>query len=118
MLDAVVLVDLGCRMARAAGVSKELGQRVADLLVDAGARIVGVTRCVMVNATGPGVFLTVLMGPAFAAADRTAPDAAPTSLGRSGALEHIDGTLLFLCSVTPRFVTGLLWMGEGEDIAK
>lgn len=70
------------------------------------------------NAIGPGFFPTELTGPVFADPDRAARNAAQTCIGRNGALEDIDGPLLFLCSDASSYVTGQVLMVDGGYTAK
>lgn len=70
------------------------------------------------NAIGPGFFPTELTGPVFADPDRAARNAAQTCIGRNGALEDIDGPLLFLCSDASAYVTGQILMVDGGFTAK
>lgn len=70
------------------------------------------------NAIGPGFFPTELTGPVFADPERAARNAAQTCVGRNGALEDIDGPLLFLCSDASAFVTGQVLMVDGGYTAK
>lgn len=70
------------------------------------------------NAIGPGFFPTELTGPVFADPERAARNAAQTCVGRNGALEDIDGPLLFLCSDASSFVTGQILMVDGGYTAK
>jgi gluconate 5-dehydrogenase len=65
------------------------------------------------NAIGPGFFPTELTGPVFADPERAARNAAQTCIGRNGALEDIDGPLLFLCSDASAYVTGQVLMVDG-----
>ena len=65
------------------------------------------------NAIGPGFFPTELTGPVFADPERAAGNAAQTCIGRNGALEDMDGPLLFLCSDASAYVTGHVWMVDG-----
>ncbi|MDA7429391.1 SDR family oxidoreductase [Primorskyibacter aestuariivivens] len=70
------------------------------------------------NALGPGFFPTELTASVFDDADRAARNAAQTCIGRNGALEDIDGPLLFLCSEASRYVTGQILMVDGGFTAK
>lgn len=70
------------------------------------------------NAIGPGFFPTELTGPVFADPERAARNAAQTCIGRNGALEDIDGPLLFLCSNASAYVTGQVLMVDGGYTAK
>ena len=70
------------------------------------------------NAIGPGFFPTELTGPVFADPERAASNAAQTCIGRNGALEDIDGPLLFLCSNASAYVTGQVLMVDGGYTAK
>lgn len=70
------------------------------------------------NAIGPGFFPTELTGPVFSDPDRVARNAAQTCVGRNGALEDIDGPLLFLCSEAASYVTGQVLMVDGGYTAK
>jgi NAD(P)-dependent dehydrogenase (short-subunit alcohol dehydrogenase family) len=70
------------------------------------------------NAIGPGFFPTELTGPVFADPERAARNAAQTCIGRNGALEDIDGPLLFLCSNASSYVTGQVLMVDGGFTAK
>ena len=70
------------------------------------------------NAIGPGFFPTELTGPVFADPERAARNAAQTCAGRNGALEDIDGPLLFLCSDASAYVTGQVLMVDGGFTAK
>lgn len=70
------------------------------------------------NAIGPGFFPTELTGPVFADPDRAARNAAQTCIGRNGALQDIDGPLLFLCSDASAYVTGQVLMVDGGFTAK
>lgn len=71
-----------------------------------------------INAIGPGFFPTELTGPVFADPERAARNAAQTCVGRNGALDDIDGPLLFLCSDASSFVTGQVLMVDGGFTAK
>lgn len=70
------------------------------------------------NAIGPGFFPTELTGPVFADPERAARNAAQTCIGRNGALQDIDGPLLFLCSDASAYVTGQVLMVDGGFTAK
>ncbi len=70
------------------------------------------------NAIGPGFFPTELTGPVFADPERAARNAAQTCIGRNGALEDIDGPLLFFCSDASAYVTGQVLMVDGGFTAK
>ncbi|MEJ6392971.1 SDR family oxidoreductase [Gymnodinialimonas sp. 2305UL16-5] len=76
------------------------------------------THGINANAIGPGFFPTELTGPVFADPDRAARNAAQTCIGRNGALEDIDGPLLFLCSDASAYVTGQVLMVDGGFTAK
>ena len=71
-----------------------------------------------VNAIGPGFFPTELTGPVFADPERAARNAAQTCIGRNGALDDIDGPLVFLCSDQSAYVTGQVLMVDGGFTAK
>jgi gluconate 5-dehydrogenase len=70
------------------------------------------------NAIGPGFFPTELTAPVFSDPDRAARNAAQTCIGRNGALNDIDGPLLFLCSNASAYVTGQVLMVDGGYTAK
>ncbi|MEM7528305.1 MAG: SDR family oxidoreductase [Pseudomonadota bacterium] len=70
------------------------------------------------NAIGPGFFPTELTAAVFSDADRSARNAAQTCMKRNGALEDIDGPLLFLCSDASNYVTGQVLMVDGGFTAK
>jgi gluconate 5-dehydrogenase len=70
------------------------------------------------NAIGPGFFPTELTGPVFADPERAARNAAQTCAGRNGALEDIDGPVLFLSSNASAYVTGQVLMVDGGFTAK
>lgn len=70
------------------------------------------------NAIGPGFFPTELTGPVFKDPVRAARNAEQTCIGRNGALEDIDGPLLFLCSNASAYVTGQVLMVDGGFTAK
>jgi gluconate 5-dehydrogenase len=70
------------------------------------------------NAIGPGFFPTELTGPVFADPERAARNAAQTCAGRNGALEDLDGPLLFLSSDASAYVTGQILMVDGGFTAK
>jgi gluconate 5-dehydrogenase len=70
------------------------------------------------NAIGPGFFPTELTSPVFADPDRAARNAAQTCAGLNGALEDLDGPLLFLCSDASAYVTGQVLMVDGGFTAK
>ncbi|MEM6303270.1 MAG: SDR family oxidoreductase [Pseudomonadota bacterium] len=65
------------------------------------------------NAIGPGFFPTELTGPVFADVALAEKNAAQTCIGRNGALEDMDGPLLFLCSEATGYVTGQVLMVDG-----
>lgn len=73
---------------------------------------------VTANAIGPGFFPTELTGPVFADPERAARNAAQTCVGRNGALDDMDGPLLFLCSDASAYVTGQVLMVDGGYTAK
>jgi gluconate 5-dehydrogenase len=70
------------------------------------------------NAIGPGFFPTELTGPVFADPERAARNAAQTCIGRNGALDDLDGPLLFLCSNASAYVTGQVLMVDGGYTSK
>lgn len=73
---------------------------------------------ITVNAIGPGFFPTDLTKAVFADPDRAARNAAQTCIGRNGALEDLDGPILFLCSNASAYVTGQILMVDGGYTAK
>lgn len=73
---------------------------------------------IMVNAIGPGFFPTELTAAVFSDEGRMARNAAQTCVGRNGAIEDIDGPLLFLSSDAASFVTGQVLMVDGGFTAK
>lgn len=70
------------------------------------------------NAIAPGFFETELTAAVFANPERAARNAAQTCIGRNGALDDLDGPLLFLCSDASRYVTGQVLMLDGGFTAK
>jgi gluconate 5-dehydrogenase len=70
------------------------------------------------NAIGPGFFPTELTQPVFDDPDRAARNAAQTCIGRNGALNDIDGPIVFLCSEASAYVTGQILMVDGGFTAK
>jgi len=70
------------------------------------------------NAIGPGFFPTELTGPVFADPARAQRNADQTCAGRNGALDDLDGPLLFLCSDASAYVTGQVLMVDGGFTAK
>jgi len=70
------------------------------------------------NALAPGFFPTELTGPVFEDADRAARNAAQTCIGRNGALQDIEGPLLFFASDASAYVTGQLLFVDGGYTAK
>lgn len=70
------------------------------------------------NAIGPGFFPTELTQAVFSDSERAARNAAQTCTGRNGALEDLDGPLLFLCSDASSYVTGQVLMVDGGFTAK
>lgn len=70
------------------------------------------------NAIGPGFFPTELTATVFGDVERAQRNADQTCVGRNGALEDIDGPLLFLCSDASSFVTGQVLMVDGGFTAK
>lgn len=70
------------------------------------------------NALAPGFFPTELTGPVFKDADRAARNAAQTCIGRNGALQDIEGPLLFFASDASAYVTGQLLFVDGGYTAK
>ncbi len=70
------------------------------------------------NAIGPGFFPTELTAAVFADDARAARNADQTCIGRNGAVDDIDGPLLFLCSDASRYVTGQVLMVDGGFTAK
>lgn len=75
-------------------------------------------RGINVNAIGPGFFHTELTAAVFDDPERAQRNADQTCIGRNGALEDIDGPLLFLCSSASDFVTGQTLMVDGGFTAK
>ncbi|MEM9524061.1 MAG: SDR family oxidoreductase [Pseudomonadota bacterium] len=73
---------------------------------------------ITVNALGPGFFRTELTASVFDDPERAARNAAQTCIGRNGALEDMDGPLLFLCSDMSAYVTGQVLMVDGGFTAK
>ncbi|GGB44028.1 2-deoxy-D-gluconate 3-dehydrogenase [Roseibium aquae] len=70
------------------------------------------------NAIGPGFFPTELTAAVFGDEARAQRNADQTCIGRNGALEDIDGPILFLCSDASRYVTGQVLMVDGGFTAK
>lgn len=70
------------------------------------------------NAIGPGFFPTELTAAVFGDEARAQRNAAQTCIGRNGALDDIDGPILFLCSDASRYVTGQVLMVDGGFTAK
>lgn len=70
------------------------------------------------NAIGPGFFPTELTQAVFRDDNRAARNAAQTCIGRNGALDDMDGPLLFLCSDASAYVTGQILMVDGGFTAK
>lgn len=70
------------------------------------------------NAIGPGFFPTELTAAVFDDPARAARNAQQTCAGRNGALEDMDGPLLFLCSEASSYVTGQVLMVDGGFTAK
>ena len=70
------------------------------------------------NAIGPGFFPTELTAAVFEDPARAARNAQQTCAGRNGALEDMDGPLLFLCSEASSYVTGQVLMVDGGFTAK
>ncbi|MEW9921325.1 SDR family NAD(P)-dependent oxidoreductase [Marimonas sp. MJW-29] len=70
------------------------------------------------NAIGPGFFPTELTAAVFNDEARAQRNAAQTCIGRNGAMEDIDGPLLFLCSQASGYVTGQVLMVDGGFTAK
>jgi len=70
------------------------------------------------NAIGPGFFPTELTAAVFDDPERANRNAAQTCIGRNGALEDIDGPILFLASNASSYVTGQVMMVDGGFTAK
>ncbi|KZM51782.1 SDR family oxidoreductase [Labrenzia sp. OB1] len=70
------------------------------------------------NAIGPGFFPTELTAAVFGDEERARRNAAQTCIGRNGALEDLDGPLLFLCSSASNYITGQVLMVDGGFTAK
>ncbi len=70
------------------------------------------------NALGPGFFPTELTAAVFDDPDRAERNAAQTCIGRNGAMEDLDGPILFLCSDASAYVTGQVLMVDGGFTAK
>lgn len=75
-------------------------------------------RGININAIGPGFFRTELTAAVFDDPERAQRNADQTCIGRNGALQDIDGPLLFLCSSASDFVTGQTLMVDGGFTAK
>jgi gluconate 5-dehydrogenase len=70
------------------------------------------------NAIGPGFFPTELTAAVFDDPERAKRNAGQTCMGRNGALEDMDGPVLFLCSDASSYVTGQVLMVDGGFTAK
>jgi gluconate 5-dehydrogenase len=70
------------------------------------------------NAIGPGFFPTELTAAVFEDPARADRNAQQTCIGRNGALNDLDGPLLFLCSEASSYVTGQILMVDGGFTAK
>lgn len=70
------------------------------------------------NAIGPGFFPTELTQTVFDDDARAKRNAAQTCIGRNGAMNDLDGPLLFLCSDASAYVTGQILMVDGGFTAK
>jgi gluconate 5-dehydrogenase len=70
------------------------------------------------NAIAPGFFPTALTAPVFADTELSNRHASQTCLGRNGALNDVDGLIVFLASDASAYITGQTLMLDGGYTAK
>jgi NAD(P)-dependent dehydrogenase (short-subunit alcohol dehydrogenase family) len=70
------------------------------------------------NAIAPGFFRTELTGPVFADPARVAALSSKTAVGRTGDVEDLQGTAVFLASAASAYVTGQVIYVDGGHSAK
>ena len=73
---------------------------------------------IVANAIAPGFFRTELTKPVYDNPELAAANAMRTAVGRNGAMDDLDGAMVFLASGASRYVTGQVIAVDGGFLAR